>query len=116
LAAEHYAADHDTINYPTQMDDVFKTYFPGGAEGRRPSPIGPVNPFNGANEFPTVIVSKQKPEEIRDGKRFEIPAGKIQYMVLQDGKGYAIVGGAHDNKAMADDNNPQQVLVLSNLL
>lgn len=116
LAAEHYAADHSGTNYPAVMDDVFKTYFPGGQDGRRPAPVGMVNPFTGENEFPIVSHVVKDPVTAQNQPRFEVPKGKIYYCILNDGKGYAIVGGAHDDKALMDKNNPEHVLVLSNVL
>jgi hypothetical protein len=49
-AAERFAADHGSVNYPVEVDDMFKTYFPGGTEGRLAAQVGPVNPFTSMNE------------------------------------------------------------------
>jgi hypothetical protein len=115
VAAEHYAADHGSINYPTSIDDMFKTYFAGGEGGRRPAPVGPVNPFTGENEFPYLGTARAKSaEEIRRSKRIEIQRGKVEYIPLEGGKGYAIIGGAHDDKILLDDLNPGSNLVYSN--
>lgn len=113
LAAEHYAGDHGFDRYPIQIDDDFKTYFPGGREGAVPSPIGLVNVFTGANCFPTLGKLKDL-HSVRYGKRFAIQPGEVIYSPL-DGKGYLIVGGAADGKVLEDDKNPGQVLVFSNL-
>lgn len=115
IAAERYAADHGSINYPVAIDDMFKTYFPGGEAGRRPAQVGPINPFNGLNAFPAIGPLRGKnAEEIRRMKRFKIPRGTIEYIPLDGGRGYAIIGGAHDDLILVDDLNPDQNLVYSN--
>lgn len=113
LAAEHYAADHGTDKYPISIDDEFKSYFPGGQEGSVPAPVGPVNVFTGVNEFP-FLGNVKDVHSVRFGPRFSIKRGTIQYCPLNSGKGYAIIGGAHDDKPMMDILNPGQVLVFSN--
>lgn len=113
VAAEHYAADHGTDTYPVTIDDDFKSYFPGGQEGSVPAPIGPVNVFTGVNEYP-VLGKIRDVHSARFGERFPVKRGTIQYCPLNNGKGYAIIGGAHDDKAMMDIKNPGQVLVFSN--
>ncbi len=114
VAAEHFAADHGSNTYPIVLDDNFKTYLPGGIERLKPSPVGPVNPFTGFNEFPT-LGNLNSVLAVRSGPRFEIQAGRIVYSPLQHGKGYAIVGGAHDGKALMDLYHPGQVLVFTNV-
>lgn len=114
VAAEKYAANHGGKQYPTTIDDQFKTYFPGGLEGARPAPVGPPNPFSGENEFPK-LAARADVEGMRRGTRFELKAGVIEYSPINNGQGYAIVGGAHDGKALMDEHNPDQVLVFSNL-
>jgi hypothetical protein len=113
LAAEHYAADHNTDQYPVSIDDDFKSYLPGGQEGSVPAPMGPVNVFTGVNQFPELGNIKDV-HSVRFGQRFSIRRGTIQYCPLKNGKGYAIIGGAHDDQAMMDVLNPGQVLVFSN--
>jgi hypothetical protein len=114
VAAEHFAADHGSATYPVAVDDSFKTYFRGGIEGQTPAPVGLVNPFSGSNEFPT-LGHIGDPISARSGERFSIMPGAIQYSPLDSGKGYAIVGGAHDGRALMDIYNPSQVLVLTNV-
>ena len=114
VAAEHFAADHGGDSYPVQIDDSFKTYLPGGVEGQTPSPVGPANPFTGLNEFPH-LGNVGDVAGARSGPRFAIEAGRIEYTPLSNGRGYTIVGGAHDGKALADIYNPGQVLVLTNV-
>lgn len=115
IGAEHYAADHGSVNYPTTIDDVYRSYFPGGTEGRIPSQVGPVNPFTSVNEFPLLGKDMGKsPEEMRHLPRFAIKRGVIEYIPLDGGRSYAIVGGAHDDKCLVDDLNPDQNLVFSN--
>src|SRR5579883_73964 len=75
-AAERYAADHRSTNYPLAIDEYFQTYFPGGTEGRQPAPVGPVNPFSGHNEFPVLEKRYKSLDEIRAGKRFVLEPGK----------------------------------------
>lgn len=114
-AAEHYAADHGNINYPVQIDDMFKTYFPGGEEGRQVAPVGIVNPFTSVNEFPVIgKMDAKSAQDIRHTKRFAIGKGVIEYIPLEGGHGYAIVGGAHDDQVLMDDLHPDEVLVFSN--
>jgi hypothetical protein len=113
VAAEHYAADHHSVHYPTAIDDDFKTYFRGGVEGQTAAPVGLVNPFTSKNEFPT-LGTLDNPVSARSGPRFEIKPGAIQYCPLANGRGYAVVGGAHDGKALMDIFNPGQILVLTN--
>ena len=115
VAAEHFAADHGSNSYPMRIDDAFKSYMPGGNEGQTPSPIGPVNPFSGHNEFPELGLIGDI-SQTRNGQRFNIAAGSIRYAPLSSGKGYAIVGGAHDGKALMDIYHPNQILVLTNVV
>jgi hypothetical protein len=114
MAAEQYASNHGSDRYPTVLDDEFKSYFPGGVEGKRPAPVGPVNVYTGSNEFPSIgrVVSVNAS---RMGGRFPVSPGKIIYAPIEDGKGYAIMGGAGDGSVMMDDKHPDQVLVLSNI-
>lgn len=114
VAAEHYASNHGGDKYPTILDNDFKSYFPGGIEGKRPAPVGPVNVYTGSNAFPTIgrIVSVNAS---RMGGRFAVDPGTIIYAPLDNGKGYAIMGGASDGLVMMDDKHPGQVLVLSNI-
>lgn len=115
-AAERFAADHGNVNYPVEIDDMFKTYFPGGTEGRVAAQVGMVNPFNGANEFPILgKTAAANAEELRHSKRFELGRGVIEYIPLEGGHSYAIVSGAHDGKVMMDELHPDQILVFSNL-
>jgi hypothetical protein len=113
LAAEHYAADHGSCNYPQAIDDSFKTYMPGGVAGRTPSPVGPANPYSGINEFPSPGTIKDV-HAVRFGRPFPMAAGHIEYTPLKNGESYAVVGGNHDGKSFEDPDNPGQVLVLSN--
>lgn len=113
-SAEHYASLHGANQYPTAINDDFKTYFRGGVEGQRPAPVGLVNPYSGANEFP-VAGTLGDPIKVRHSVRFNIPPGQIWYCPLGNGKGYAIVGGAADGKALMDLYNNSDVLVLTNI-
>lgn len=116
IAAEHFAADHGNINYPVAVDDMFKTYFPGGTEGHQVAPVGLINPFTSVNEFPTLGRMQVKTaEDLRHSTRFPVPRGTIQYLPLDGGHSYAIVGGAHDDQVLMDELNPGQILVFSNL-
>jgi hypothetical protein len=114
VAAEHFAADHGTDQYPLAIDDEFKSYMPGGQEGVTPAPVGPVNVFTGINQFPKLVCLKDV-HSVRFGPRNAVNRGEIHYSPLANGKGYAIIGGAADGLALSDDKNPGQVLVLSNL-
>jgi len=112
-AVERYASDHGTDNYPMSVEEM-KTYLPGGDEDKVKASIGQVNVFTSVNEFPFDGVVKDL-HTARFGKRADIAPGKILYCPLNAGKAYAIMGGAHDGKALMDENYPGQVLVLSNL-
>ncbi len=114
VAAEHYAADHGTDNYPKAIDDEFKTYFPGGSEGSVPAPFGTINVFSGANQFPSIKVVSDL-HSLRHGPRIPLAPGEICYCPLDNGKAYAIIGGGSDGKALEDDKNPGEVLVFTNL-
>lgn len=101
-AAEHYAANHDGDKYPTTIDDAFKSYMPGGGEdNEKARPVGLVNPFNGANEWP-VVGSITDVMAVRNGPVPTVRPGEIQYSPLDGGKGYAIIGGGHEGRALRD--------------
>lgn len=114
MAAEHYASNHGSNSYPLAVDDDFKSYFPGGIEGKKAAPVGPVNVYTGVNEFPSTgrIVTVHAS---RLGGRFELAPGKILYAPVDNGQGYAIMGGAGDAKVLEDEKHPGQVLVLTNI-
>ncbi len=114
VGVEHFAADHGGEQYPTELDDEFKSYLPGGVEGSQPAIFGPINPFSGKNEFPTVKTLVKDLHTARFGERIKLKPGEILYCPLDNGKGYAILAGGFDGNAMLDDKNPGQVLVLSN--
>lgn len=111
-AAEHYAANHGGDYYPTDIDDSFKSYLPGGGDDNQtPRPVGLINPFTGANEWP----AKGSPKDItalRNGSPPWLPPGKIEYSPIGDGKGYAIIGGGHDGRTLRDYDG--KVLVFTN--
>lgn len=113
VAAEHYAADHDGVRYPNTIDNDFKTYFPGGSDGNRAAFVGPVNPFSGVNEFPS-LGSEADVQAIRGGGKLRLAPGEIRYTPLEAGAAYVIVGGSHDGKPLTDRHNPDQILILSN--
>ena len=115
MAVEHYAADHGTDQYPVKLDDEFKSYLPGGIEGSQPAAMGTINPFNGRNDFPTVNTSVTDLHKARYGEAIKLNPGELLYCPLNEGKAYVILGGGYDGKAMPDERNPGQVLVLSNL-
>lgn len=113
LAAEHFAASHGSNQYPVEIDDEFKSYFPGGVEGKTPAPVGLANAYTGTNEFP-VLGTFDNVSELRHGRRVTIDAGKIIYSPIGQGKGYAIVGGAGDGLSLFDENKSSENLVFSN--
>jgi len=113
IAAERYAADRDGVRYPKEIDSDLKTYFPGGIDGKRASPVGPVNPFSGVNEFP-VLGSQSDLDVVRTGRKASLGPGTIKYIPLEGGASYAIIGAAHNGKLLMDEHNPDQILVLSN--
>ena len=114
VAAEAYASNHGSDTYPITINEEFKSYFPGGVEGKRPAPVGPVNVYTGVNEFPAVV-SVSSVNAARMGSRFSLEPGKIVYAPIDNGRGYAIMGGAGDAQVLMDEKHPGQVLVLSNL-
>jgi hypothetical protein len=98
VAAESYAADHDG-HYPAEVDDAFKSYFPGGScDGKTPAPEPPKNPFSGQREFPV----KGSLTYDSAATRTHIPdqtgasAGQVVYVPqvanAQENRGYAILG------------------------
>jgi hypothetical protein len=114
MAAEHYAGDHGGSTYPKEIDDSFKSYFPGGTEGKTAAVVGPANPYTGMNEFPATGTLKDV-KTVRFGQTPPVvKRGRIEYSPLGGDQGYAIIGGGHDDKALMDPNNPDQILVLSN--
>ncbi len=101
-AAEHYAANHGGDKYPLAVDDAFKSYLPGGREDdKTPRPVGLINPFSGANEWPSLGGIKSITEVRRQSPPWLRP-GEIQYTPVAGGRGYAIIGGAHDGHALRD--------------
>lgn len=115
MGVEHYAADHGSDKYPTELNNEFKSYLPGGVEGSEPAAFGTINPFTGKNEFITVNTSLKDVHAARFGPRIALKPGEILYCPVNGGSGYLIVGGGIDGKAIPDDKNPGQLLVLSNI-
>lgn len=98
-ALQSYAVEHEG-RYPAKIDDSFKSYYKGGH-----------NYFSNQDEMP---VNGRRPglEALRKGKRPHIEPGVIEYSSLEDGKSFAIIGGAHDGKALTVSEDSDQVLVL----
>lgn len=129
LAAEHFSADHGLDKFPGSLDENFMSYFPGGTENQTAAPNGLANPYNGSLEFPIFVEAGSNTgslnlapvktpfdvRALRSSKRFKIQAGIIVFFALEGNKGYAIVGGAHDNYALMDKQNDGEILVLSNI-
>ena len=109
-AAENYFSDH-TYMYPPELNDDFKSYFPGGdpASHKPGSPL--TNPFTGQPEWPT-IGTIQDLKTARAGLPKAMPKGAIEYSPINCGKSYAIRGGGFDDKEVphVNSNSP---LVLS---
>ena len=115
MGVEHYAADHGSDKYPTELNNEFKSYLPGGVEGSEPAAFGTINPFTGKNEFITVNNSLKDLHSARFGPRIALKPGEILYCPINGGSAYLLLGGGVDGKALPDDKNPGQVLVLSNI-
>lgn len=129
-AAEHYSSDHGLEKFPQILDDDYLSYFPGGMEQQIPAPTGPIDPFTGKFEFPLVLSANSIEQEkfpalpqirtaddvkaLRKSKRLPLKRGLVIYFSLPEGKGYAIIGGAHDDLTLTDKINEGQILVLSN--
>lgn len=93
IAAESYATDN-AGSYPTSVDTAYKSYFPGGgSDGQTAAAAGPVNPFTGANEFPTSGSLNGTPQSLRTGAGAPSgTAGEIKYLAATPPTTYAIVG------------------------
>lgn len=132
-AAEEYASEHGSSEFPTSFDKEFKKFLPGEDTENPPSQdksqAGPsLNPFSGIPEFTylateSYCASQKLPflqriadlNSVRNGKRFPLKRGRIIFYPLEQGKGYAIIGGAADNMVMMDKINEGKILVLSNI-
>lgn len=110
VAAQEYAAANGG-RYPSDIDDAFKSYLPGGGkDGKTPAPNGMENPFNSQKEWP-VMGSISDVQSVRNAAPPALDKGKIEYSVF-DG-GFAVIGGGGDNKAVPGDS-PDTTLVMSN--
>lgn len=101
-AAENYAKDH-TYMYPTQIDDEFKSYFPGGDPKTKKPGKAPINPFTGKEEWPQLgyIVNLEDARNILPGG---LKRGILEYTPLENGKSYAIRGGSEADKAIGAED------------
>ncbi len=111
LAAESYAIEHDGL-FPKAIDNDFKSFMPGG-EYSKAAADGPANPFTTKKEWPAVGTIT----DVKAARSAAPPAlemGKIEYSCIDNGKGYAIIGGGHDGKALPGKGE-DKTLVLSNL-
>lgn len=98
-AVEKYAQDHDG-KYPTKIDSSFSKYYDGK------------NPFSG-NLGITSNGDITDVDEVRKGPRPTLALGEMQYSCIDNGKSYAIIGGALDGKAVTVNPEGGEVLVLT---
>lgn len=97
--AEAYFKDH-TYMYPSQIDDEFKCYFPGGDLAKKKPGNGLTNPFTGQAEFP-VIGEVKDAKGARTGKTKPLKRGVIEYSPINGGKSYAVRGGGYTDKEIS---------------
>ena len=95
-AAEAYFKDH-TYMYPKEIDDEFKSYFPGGDVASKKPGNAFINPFTGQVEWP-VLGSVTSVQAARSGPTKPLNKGVIEYSPIDGGKSYAIRGGGWDDK------------------
>lgn len=110
IAAESYAADHDGT-YPSEVDDAFKSYFPGGScDGKTPALQAPRNPFSGKTEFPVLGSMTYDPAATRSHMpdMTGASAGQVVYVPqmaeARENRAYAIIGTGGFGTAVPGDN------------
>jgi len=110
-AAERYAEDHEN-KFPALIDDLFKSYFPGGDSIKKIVGNPLPNPCSHKLEWP--ILGK-----IADIARARIkmpdpmPPGQVEYTALSGGTNYAIRAGACSGKALANKGKNLNTYVLA---
>lgn len=109
-AAENYFKDH-TYMYPTELNDDFKSYFPGGDPASHKPGNALTNPFTGQSEWPQ-IGTIQDLKSARAGLPKTMAKGSVEYSPINGGKSYAIRGGGFDDKEVPQVNS-NSPLVLS---
>jgi hypothetical protein len=112
-AAEAYAADHKGL-YPKEVNDAFKSYFPGGDPRTNKPGKAPTNPFSTKAEWPSYGTVADI-AQIRSEYPADMAPGAIEYQHTEDLRAYAIVGGGANAKALPMlHHGSQGTLVLSN--
>jgi hypothetical protein len=115
IAAESYASDHGG-KYPTEVDENFKSYFPGGSYGGSAATAGkpPINPYDYQKEWP-VIGHVTDVAASRHDPSATLEKGTIEYSPIggPPATTYAIRGGGGDGKVIGA-HDPSMALVLSN--
>jgi hypothetical protein len=98
-AVRKYAGVHGG-KFPAKIDESFKDYYEGG--------------FNYFTEKKEMPVNGNRPniEALRHGKRPHLSPGVIEYNCVDGGDTYAIIGGAHDSRAITVSEDNDAVLVL----
>ncbi|HMP52153.1 MAG TPA: hypothetical protein PKD05_11435 [Candidatus Melainabacteria bacterium] len=109
-AAEAYFRDH-TYMYPAEINDDFKSYFPGGDPASKKPGSALTNPFTGQPEWP-VIGTITDLTTARAGLPKALSKGVIEYSPINGGKSYAVRAGGFDDKEIPQMNS-NSPLVLS---
>ncbi len=119
IAAEMYATDA-AGQYPTDVDNAYKAFFPGGSCSiSNPTPLGnaPLNPFTSLSEFPAggnTLTGATAVATLRSNKAETAGGpGKVKYYSIDNGVSYAIVGGNKTGTALGG-MTADTILVLSN--
>lgn len=110
LAVMGYFNTHK--KYPLQVDDEFKSYFPGGKPGKVATREPFLNPFTGEAQWPK-LGTRPNLQALKDGPPPEISPGVVEYNVFDGGLHYAIIGGDSNGKAVTSVEDSKKPLVLS---
>lgn len=118
VAAESYAND-SAGEFPKEINDAFKSYFPGGpGDGQKVGKArGPVNPFTGQPEWPKLGNLTDVKSVRSKPPSYVGPAGTIEYSPIADPKTGAInsysIRGANKDGVSLSDTAANTSLVLS---
>lgn len=113
ISAESFATDN-AGNYPISVESSYLSYFPGGkSDGVTAAAKGPVNPFNGQNEFPTNGSLSGTPQDLRTNGSLTGSEGEVRYLNADPPTTYAIVGFGKEGRMLGGGAGNTK-LVLSN--
>jgi type II secretory pathway pseudopilin PulG len=117
IVAECYATDHNGL-YPTEINNDFKSYYPGGSNGGSSATPGnaSVNPYDAKAEWPVIGHVKDVAASRQDTSAV-LSEGEVEYSPIFTGKhqptSYAIRGGGIGGRVIGG-TTPDSALVLSN--